>query len=137
MNTAMEMHDSVVLQAEGSVDGSGFILFQAVVFRSSERPALDPGESGWQNVRMTFTDMDVEGLIPNDRPYAAAGYLSVDGTRDDGLIPFPANHVGEILLSMVLSDEFETTNIRASSVSIKAEGEFELERIWPRPELGS
>jgi hypothetical protein len=131
MNTAMEMHDSVVLQVESSADGSGFILFRAVIFRSPLRPAIDPGEGGWQNVRMTFKDMRVEGTIPNDEPYAADGYLSVDRISDDGLIPFPANHLGEILLSMVLSDKFETTNIRASSVSILAEGEFEFESNCP------
>ena len=131
MNTAMEMHDSVVLEYELLSDGTGFILFHAVVFRSDGRPAIDPGESGWQNLRMTFTDITLEGSIPLHKPYAADGHLSVDGVKDDGLIPFPARHSGKVLLSMELSDEYATTTVRASSILIEAEGEFELEREWP------
>ncbi|MBB5058350.1 hypothetical protein HDF16_003064 [Granulicella aggregans] len=60
MNTAMEMHDSVVLKYERFPDGTGFILFRAVVFRSDGRPAIDTGVSGWQGVRMAFTEMVLE-----------------------------------------------------------------------------
>ena len=131
MNTAMEMHDSFLLEYERFPNCTGFVLFHAVVFRSDGSPAIDPGESGWQNSRMTFTDMLIEGSIPDHKPHAADGHLSVDGVRDDGLIPFPSRSSGEVVLSMVLSDEFATITIRASSILMEAAGECELERAWP------
>ena len=59
MNTAMEMHDSFLLELSTEADGSGFALFHAVVFRSEGVPGEDAQESGWQNVRMCFNGMVV------------------------------------------------------------------------------
>jgi hypothetical protein len=78
MNTAMEMHDSGLLELRTEADGSGFALFRAVVWRSEGMPGQDAQESGWQNVRMRFTDMIVEGSWKGDPPYASGGFLSLD-----------------------------------------------------------
>ena len=58
------------------------------------------------------------------------GFLFVNDTKEDNLILFPAQHVGSICLSMIVSDDFSTRNIRADSANVEAEGEFELETAW-------
>ena len=130
MNLAMEMHDSFVLELGRSLDGDGFILLKAVVHRSQGVPGEDAGESGWQNVRMSFTKMTVEGEIQFPGEYAADGKLTIDGGSDDGLIEIPQVRVGSVDLWMCLSPNFEGVNIKGSSVAIAVEGDFKLEGTW-------
>jgi hypothetical protein len=82
MNLAMEMHDSFVLDLGQSDDGKGFILFHAVIHRSLGVPCSDPNENGWQDVRMSFTQMTVDGEIQLPREYAIDGKLTIDGESD-------------------------------------------------------
>jgi hypothetical protein len=127
----MEMHDSVILAFEHNPDGGGVLLFKGSVYHAEGEPGRTlPQKSGWQNVRMQFTDMIVEGKIQDDKPYAADGSLRLDGFEYDNLIPVPLSHLGSVLLSMTLSDDFAGTIVRASNISIVVEGEFELEYIW-------
>ena len=127
LNTSMEMHDAFVLELTTAADGTGFVLFHGCVYRSTGEPGRDAGTSGWQNVRMTFTGMTFEGLACEHKSYVSDGSLSVNGTLEDGMIAFPAEHSGTICLSMTVSDDFSVRNIRATSAVIHCEGEFEPE----------
>jgi len=130
MNLAMEMHDSGVLEVSRGGDGTGFVLFHGSVFRSSGIPAQDPSESGWQNVRMRFTGMTIEGLPYEPDAYVSDGDLTVNGVRFDNMIPFSASNHGEVCLSMRVAYDFEIRTIRGTGIAIDAEGEFEVETIW-------
>ena len=125
MNVAMEMHDSFVLELTQSEDGSGFILFRAVVHRSRGVPCTDPGDSGWQKVRMSFTGMTMQGEIQFPGEYALHGKLAIDGKPDNGLIVIPQHCVGSVNLTICVSPNFEDVTIKAASISIVAEGDFE------------
>jgi hypothetical protein len=130
MTTAMEIHDSRLLEIECDCDGKGFALFHAVVFRSEGVVFKDAQESGWQNLRFQFEGMRIEGKIVELDEYAYDGNLWVNGSNENGVISLPANHSGDVCLEMSLSPTFETIKIHASRISSALEGEFELEAIW-------
>jgi hypothetical protein len=124
------MHDSGVLAVSREDDGSGFVLFHGYVYRSAGNPGHDPSESGWQNVRMRFTDMTVEGPPCEPDAYVSDGDLTVNGAQFNNMIPFSASNCGKVCLSMCVAYDFEMRTIRGASISIEAEGEFKIEAVW-------
>jgi hypothetical protein len=74
--------------------------------------------------------MVFEGEPCQPRSYVSEGFLLANGVKEDNLISVPATSVGDILLYMVVSDDFTVRTIRASSISIASEGNFKLEASW-------
>jgi hypothetical protein len=135
MITAMELHDTFVSSVERNEDGSGDLRLWAVVHRFEGELNTGFHDSGWQNIRLHFTDFVIDGESGDGDDYIAEGFLAVNGVEDHGLLSFPVEHRGEVLLSIVVSvnDEFPTVTIRGSGLSICAEGEFKLEYVWNAP----
>ncbi len=128
----MELHDSRILEVGHCDDGTGFLLFDGVVYRSDGAgiPGQDAQESGWQNVRMLVTGMTVEGPAFEPDAYVHDGDLTVNGVRIDNLIPFTASIQGIVNLSMCVAYDFEMRTIRGTSICIEAEGAFVIEAVW-------
>jgi len=130
MTLGMEIHDSRLLELVCNPDGKGHALFHAYIYRSEGIVFKDAQESGWQNFRLIFEEMRIEGELPGPREYADRGELWVDGKNENGVILLPADHVGDICLELVLSPLFGTLKIYGSKINSQLEGPWSLEAIW-------
>ena len=131
MNTAMELHDSRVLQFTRSPDGTGDLLFRGYTYCSAGTPGKHlPQTSGWQNIRMRFTGMNFIGEILDNKAYVSEGHLWMNEKQDAGLITFPIDFLGTVRPLIATSNDFAVREIRANSISICCEGDFEPESFW-------
>lgn len=132
MNTAIEMHDSSVLEVKVRENGSGFVLLDAVVFRSEGQPGVDDGMCGLQSVRLTFSGMTVDGEVGSDEPGIYHGSLAANGIQHQNMIPVPFSAEGSIALELMLADDARLVIVRGHSVWVQIEGEFRYEAHWRR-----
>jgi len=135
MTLGMEFHDARLLDLICRSDGSGHALFHACIYRSEGVVFIDPQESGWQNCRLTFQGMRVEGTSVEPGEYSSGGSLWVDGKIHDDVVLLPLDHDGAIQVHLVMSPLFETLKIHAEKVSSTLEGPWELERVWSLEEM--
>ena len=136
MTLGMEFHDAQLLGLDCDSDGSGYLLLHAYIYRSEGIVFEDPQESGWQNCRLSFKGMRIEGARVEPNEYVSEGAMRVDGTVHDHVILLPANFRGAIQLNLVISPLFETLRIQATEIASTLEGPWELERIWGPEEMG-
>ncbi len=130
MTQAMEIHDARLLELVHHGDRAGHALFHAYIYRSEGVVFSDAYESGWQNFRLNFEGMRIEGDLVAPGEYASGGAIWVNGTKEDNIIQLPADHSGEICLELVLSPLFDTLTIRATKVTSSLEGPWVLEEYW-------
>lgn len=131
MNTAMELHDSRILQFTQSPDGTGDLLFYGHVYRSEGTPGSHlPQTSGWQNIRMCFTEMKFTGEPFEDNAFVSEGQLWLADKANYGLLTFPIEFLRGVRLVMATANDFADREIRAESISIRCEGDFEPESFW-------
>ena len=129
LNYAFEFHDSRLTEFERREDGSGYLLFRASVYRTQGELFRAGQESGFQFVRIHFTEMHVNGPIVLDE-HSAGGSITLDGRTTDDIIYLPLDLEGPVKLTFQLSPRFETTVVEAQSIRVELEGEFERERVW-------
>lgn len=132
VNTEIEMHDSSVVEVKQHDDGSGFVLLDAVIFRSEGLPGRDDGVCGVQTARFIFSNMTLEGDVGSGEPGIYHGSLEIDGIRHENMIPVPLLAQGTIALKMMLADDARLVTVHGESVSVQIEGEFRYETRWPR-----
>jgi hypothetical protein len=137
MTIGMEFHDARLLDFVYGSDGNGHILFHACICRSDGVVFEDPQESGWQNCRLVFQGMRVEGALIEPGEYATEGALWVDGKIHDNVILLPADHDGSIEVRLMMSPLFETLKIHAERIASTLEGPRELERVWNLDDMTS
>jgi hypothetical protein len=137
MTLGMEFHDARLLELVCGSDGNGHVLFHACVYRSDGVVFEDPQESGWQNCRLIFQGMRVEGTRVERGDYASEGALWVDGEVHDNVILLPADHHGSIQVHLMMSPLFETLRIHAERILSALEGPWELERVWNLDDMTS
>jgi len=130
MTQTMEIHDGKLLEIIRHDDGTGHVLFHAFIYRSEGTDFKDAYEAGWQNIRLTFEGMQIDGELVPPEEYAHSGDLWINGNNENGIIWLPANHTGEICLELVLSPVFDTLKIRATKVTSSLEGPWVLEAYW-------
>jgi hypothetical protein len=135
MNIAMELHDSRILSLKCASDGLGEILFHAVTYYAKGIPGKASQVSGWQNVRMRFSGMSVEGNIGQIGQTQTDIYNGtlVTASKDcGGFFPVRGSYEGPIVLSMFLSNdgEYRDLVVRATTLRMSMEGEFTSESIW-------
>ena len=130
MTLGMEFHDTRLLELVCNPDGSGYLLLHACVYRSEGTVFEDPQESGWQDCRLSFEDMRVNGPRVEPNEYISEGQVKVDGLVHDHVIRLPGNHRGTVEVKLVIAPLFEPLTIQASEMSSSLEGPWALERIW-------
>ena len=130
MTLGMEIHDSRLLDLICNPDGTGHILFDAYIYRSEGVVFKDAQESGWQDFRLIFEGMRIEGGLVAPGEYASEGELWINGRNENGVILIPSDHAGDICLELVLSPLFGTLKIFGSRIRSQLEGPWSLEAIW-------
>jgi hypothetical protein len=126
MNNSIEMHDSVCLSIEADDSGRGSVLLDAYVHRTEGDPGRSDGEGGTQRIRMRLGSLMVRGVVGELPADIYHGSLTVGELTLNNMIPFPATHVGPILLHMMLSDDARIVEVLGRNVSIEAEDEFQF-----------
>jgi hypothetical protein len=129
MNYVMEIHDSRLTDFVIGSDKTGYLLWHAYIYRYEGDFATTAYESGWQNVRFTFTEIEVEGVLRKDE-YSSDGDMSPSSRVGTGMIDLPADHDCPVELNFNLSPEFLSIKIRARSMRSILEGSFDLETSW-------
>lgn len=129
MNYALELHNSRLQEFERREDGTGFLLFRAVVHRTQGELFGEGQESGFQFVRIYLTQMHVNGPVVLDE-HCRRGSITLDGRTTEDIIYLPLDHEAPVKLTLQLSPRFETTVVDAQSIRVELEGEFERERVW-------
>jgi len=126
MNHAMEFHDSYLKDWGCDESGHGFMLFHAFVYRSEgEIVDCDDSESDYQNLRLNFEGMRIEGKVDfSEDTYLSEGTLWVNGVEHDNIVHLPANHEGELRMEICVSPAFDITKIYATKMSSELTGEF-------------
>jgi hypothetical protein len=135
MTIGMEFHDARLLDFVCGSDGNGHALFRAYIYRSDGVVFKDPQESGWQNCRLVFHGMRVEGTPVGPGEYVSDGTLWVNGESYHDTVILPADHHGSIQVHLTMSPLFEVLKIRAEQISFKPEGPWDLEHVWTLDEM--
>jgi hypothetical protein len=132
MTYGLEIHDTRLLALRRDTDGRGYALLHTFVYRGAGRLfETDMYECGWQDARLDFEGMSVEGEVDlSKEPYASDGCLQIGEQVEENIVYLPADHTGKICLEMCLSPEFDTLKIHASKMTSTLLGEFQLEAIW-------
>ena len=130
MNCALELHDTRIIDIQTEPDGSGFVLLTGSVYYAEGTPGEGAQVSGWQNVRMTFSSMTVEGSW-KPQQWIVDGSLSAHEMKEQigGFFRIPASFQGNVGLSVYLPKQ-RLLQIRGETVVIEAEGEFTCEATW-------
>ncbi len=92
MNSAIEIHDSVI-DAITNVDGKAVLYSSSVyIHKSLGKPGVDPG-TGWvQRAKLTIVDAIILTLFPGE---LLGGYLRLGDSIFDNEIPIPLNFRGD------------------------------------------
>ena len=92
--------------------------------RSEGEPGWSAGEGGTQRIRVLIEDMVVEGELGELPAYIYEGSLTVGGSTQDNMVPFPSAYTDIVRLSMMLSENARVVIVSGSGGSIQPEGEF-------------
>jgi len=132
MTIAMEFHDTYLRQLHCDTHGAGYAILRAVIYRSEGEVFKDAQESGYQELRLAFTGMRIEGEIPDLEfdPYASDGELWIDGKNSNGMAYLPLDQTGQICLELRINPLFETLKIHATYVRSTLQGPFDSHRTW-------
>jgi hypothetical protein len=122
MNSAIELHDSVICQIQ-EIGRDVVVEFSpAYVHKSQGRPGIDPG-SGWsQNARLTLTGALVSADLPALPESVSDGDLNVAGRKHSNLLPVPLTASGPIELRLVFRSGHEVV-ISGDAIELKLMGE--------------
>ncbi len=122
MNEGIELHDSVIAAIVVS-DTSTVVSFSiAYVHRSHGLAGSDAGSVYIQPATLTFIGASPVPLPMDFGEYISDGFLRIDDTVYDNLIPTGGSFEGAIEFSVVLSTA-ETLTIRAQQVHTQFQGE--------------
>src|SRR5277367_1401136 len=110
VNTVIEIHDSRVVEINGS-NGIVAVHFKPAYLHKSEgRPGIDVG-TGWsQEAKLFFSKATVGGDFPDWPCDIMDGEIVVDGERHDNLIPVPLE-VAKPTESRLICDSIHTVTI--------------------------
>lgn len=100
MNSAIEIHDSVIDSVTEA--GGRVVLYSSAVYihKSLGKPGLDPG-TGWvQKARLMIADAAVKSVFASFPAELLAGYLKLGDNIFENEIPIPLNFTGDIELRL-------------------------------------
>ncbi len=95
MKSALEFHDSDVVELRASETTLHMIFEPAYVHRSEGRPGVDAGSGFLQPAEIVFSGAK---LTEKDGPCSGAiseGVITVSGKRFDSVLPLPFNQSGK------------------------------------------
>ena len=100
MNSAIEIHDSVV-DAITDVDGKAVLYCSSVyIHKSLGKPGVDPG-TGWvQRAKLTIVDAIIKSTLTLFPGELLSGYLRLDNAIFDNEIPIPLSFHGDTELRL-------------------------------------
>lgn len=100
MNSAIEIHDSVV-DSVTHVDGKAVLYSSSVyIHKSFGTPGVDPG-TGWvQKAKLTIADASIHSTLAVFPSELLGGYLRLGDSIFDNEIPIPLNFQGKTELRL-------------------------------------
>jgi hypothetical protein len=100
MNSAIEIHDSVV-DAISNVDGEAVLYCSSVyIHKSFGKPGVDPG-TGWvQQAKLTIVDAVIKSTLTLFPAELVGGYLRLGDSILANEIPIPLNFSGDTELRL-------------------------------------
>jgi hypothetical protein len=100
MNSAIEIHDSVV-DAISTVDGKALLYCSAVyIHKSFGKPGVDPGTGCVQQAKLTIVDAVIKSTLTLFPAELVRGYLRLGDSILANEIPIPLNFSGDAELRL-------------------------------------
>lgn len=123
MNQGVEIHDSIIDRvAIGSAES--VLHFERVyIHRSAGRPGRDSGSVWVQEARLHFRRATVEGKFSELPIDLHDGYIKLEGSLSENVIPIPLDFNGEVELR--IEGWGEAITVRAQHVRLELLGTAE------------
>ena len=121
---AIELHDSELFAIDPSGSDYGCVVLDAYVHRTQGEPGWSPGEGGVQTVRMTFSNMRVEGVIGELPAYLYDSSLRIGTEIHTNMVAFPARNDAPIRFEMMLGEDARTVVVYGDALTILADHGF-------------
>ena len=138
-NRAIEIHDSMLGQI-ALQDGVAMLYFPQVYIHSSEgRPAIDAGTGWTQEALIRIENAHIDGKLSKESSEAHSGqphclsdgWLRIDASVSDNLIPIPLDVKGDIELTLEWSGEIVHVHGNAASLELLGTAEY-VEEFHPQ-----
>jgi hypothetical protein len=121
MNSALELHDSIIHQVTVFEDQLHLEFSSAYIHNSTGRPGIDAGLGYVQEAKITFTRAIFSGLSTDFSGSLFDGFIRVN-LEEFSLIPMTLNASGRIYAEFVFSSG-ATLKVTAKSVTCSGLGE--------------
>jgi len=130
MNSAIELHDSELLDVELDSRGNGTVTLDAYVHRTDGQPGVSPGDGGLQRVRFSMEMMTTAGNVGSLPATIYEGSLALDNRNHDNVVPLPLQAAENAILTLMLANDARVIHISGKTVFVEPEGEFRfVERV--------
>ncbi|MGH9776341.1 MAG: hypothetical protein ACRD50_15525 [Candidatus Acidiferrales bacterium] len=124
LNSAIEIHDSVLASLEVEGRQVKIALRPAYIHKSSGVPGVDPG-TGWvQDVILSIEAGSIDGVISEFPRDLSDGTLEINGRIERNVVPLPLNQGGNIVLKLETSGA-EKIMISGAQISAQLIGKAE------------
>jgi len=122
MNSAIELHDSVISQIQDRGRSVVVVFSPSYVHMSQGQPGIDTG-SGWvQNARLTLAGASVSGNRPPLPENLWDGSLLVGGRKHHNADPIPLQARGPVELRLVFVSGHEVV-VSGEAIELELTGE--------------
>jgi hypothetical protein len=125
LKSALEFHDSDVVELRKSDAALHMIFEPAYVHRSEGRPGVDSGSGFLQPAEIIFTEAQ---YTEKDGPCTGSiseGLISISGKRFDSVFPLPFNAAGKVSAEFTF-ESGAVLSITATAVSSASTGPAQL-----------
>jgi hypothetical protein len=124
MNSAIEWHDSCLIEVAQIPARDGEIVMDAYVHRSDGKPGETPGEGGYQRIRIALSSMQFEDVVPELPADIYEGVLLLGGAVYNDLVPLPMRFEGDASLALTLRSDAQSLTFSGTGIRIEPVGDF-------------
>jgi hypothetical protein len=125
LKSALEFHDSDVVDLRQSEASLTLVFEPAYVHRSEGRPGVDAGSGFLQPAEIEFTGAQFTEKDGPCRGAISEGMISVSGKRFDSVLPLPYDAKGKVSAEFTF-ESGAVLSITAAGVSCASTGPAEL-----------
>jgi hypothetical protein len=129
MHTALELHDSTVVEVTRR-GGTVVVEFRPASLHKSEgRPGVDAGTCWVQDARLIFTEASITGVLADLPCNVMDGDLAVDAGVQENVISVPVDSAGPCTLRLAL-DDVHVVTIVGRSVRLELVGQARYVEVF-------
>jgi hypothetical protein len=130
MNSAIEWHDSELLEINVPSTREGELILDAYVHRRAQESSEAAGEGGYQQIKITLSSMQSVHPAPELPLLIQDGVIVLGGEEHRGLLPLPMSFDGTVTLNLLPRDDAAVLLFTGTGIKVEAKGDFRfVERL--------